>query len=193
MQRIKSRIFAALLLVGVCVLSVTSVVNALDVEVDFTSTGFTDDNPHFEWVTKNEETLTASCYIWGYFYIEDGDDEDDEPDLVGSISAEGAAWINADGSLTLFSYAYSQLYGSNITGRANAWIKFPREPSIPHPDGPGAVDIGKGTDKTSVQIYDTRTYQPWNNVGWGKLQGSASLQVPGINRITVKYVAKAVP
>ncbi len=105
------------------------------------------------------------------------------------------AWINADQSVTLFSYSYSHLYASerDVAAKANAWIKFPRERIIPHPDGPGEVDVGKGADKLGIQIYDTRTYQLGDKNMWGKLQGAASLRVPKLrHRIQVRYIAKAV-
>ena len=193
MQRIKSKkLLAALLLVGVCVLGVTLIVHAIGIDVTFTTSGFDDDNPPYEWEEVNEETQTASCYVWGYFMVEDGDDEDDEPDSIGSVSAQGAAWINADGTLTLFSYAYSYLIDPDRAGKANAWIKFPREEPVPHPNGPGAVNVGAGADKMGVTIYDTRTYQQGDNDKWGQLKGSASLQVKGSGRISVRYDARAV-
>lgn len=193
MQRIKStKLLAALLLVGVCVLGVTLIVHAIGIQVSFDSSGFTNDNPHHEWEEVNEETQTASCYIYGSFMVEDGDDEDDEPDSIGGIHAQGAGWINADGTVTLFSYAYSSLYDSDRAGRANAWIKFPHEPLIPHPAGPGEVDVGAGADKSGVQIYDTRTFQQGDQLG--QLQGGAALKVkPNLGRISVSFAAKVKP
>ncbi len=193
MQRIKAtKLLAAVLLVGLCVLGVTLIVHAIGIDVKFEADGFTNDNPHSEWVEVNEETETASCYIYGSFMVEDGDDEDDEPDGIGAIHAQGAGWINQDNSVTLFSYAYSFLSDSDRAGKANAWIKFPHEPLIPHPNGPGAVDVGAGADKMGVTIYDTRTYQPGAQLG--KLQGGASLKVkPNLGRISVSFEAKVKP
>ena len=191
-KKMKStKLLTALLLVGVCVLGVTLIVHAIDIEVIFTHNGFNDDNPVSKWKEKNEEDLAASCYIFGSFMVEDGDDEDDEPDIIGGIHAQGMAWTNDDLSVTLFSYAYSTLYDPDIAAKANAWIKFPRQAIIPHPDGPGEVDVGAGADKMGVTIYDTRTFQQGDKWGW--LKGSASLRVPDLKtRIQVKYEARVV-
>lgn len=190
MKRLKStKLLAALLLVGVCVLGVAFIVHAIGIDVTFEDEGFLPDYPHTEWKEVNEETQTASCYIYGSFWIED---EENGDYTVGGIHAQGAAWINQDNSVTLFSYAYSYLHDEDVAGKANAWIKFPHEELIPHPDGPGAVDVGAGSDKMGVTIYDTRTFQPGDQLG--QLQGGASLQVKGHPpRIRVKFIATAKP
>ena len=191
MQFIKSKKgLAALLLIGICVLGVTLIVNAIDIDVTFEATGFPDDHPHSEWEEINEDDLTASCYIYGSLWVEDDENGDY---VIGGIHAQGAGWVNQDNSVTLFSYAYSSLYDGDVAGKANAWIKFPHEPLISHPDGPGAVDVGAGADKMGVTIYDSRTYQPGDQLG--QLKGGASLKANGmgIPRISVKYTARVIP
>lgn len=191
MKRLKStKLLAALLLVGVCVLGVALIVHAIDFEVIFEDDGFPPDHPHSEWISISEENQTVSCYIYGSFWIED---EENGDYTIGSVHAQGAAWINADGTVTLFSYAYSYLSDPDRAGEANAWIKFPREPLISHkhPDK-GPDPVGAGADKMGVQVYDTRTFQQGDNNAWGWLKGGASLKVkPDLGRISVKFEARA--
>ena len=191
------KLLTALLLISVCCLGGFLLKNAIGVgfDVDYTPVGFGNADGYRDFYSAEDNTDahgTAMISVSGSRYK----DEDDGLDPVSWVYIGGRASVDENQILTVSAWASAGIAperSNDIAGRANAWIKFPREGRISHdPVNPGAAGVGKGHDKIMVEVVDSRTYNLNEQQQWGRVQASASMSAPG-GQIKIGYSARIRP
>lgn len=191
------KLLTGLLLIGVCCLGGFLLKNAIGVgfDVDYSPEGFHTDDDYRDSYSAEDNTDvngTAMISVFGSRYK----DEDDGLDPVSWVYLGGSARVDENQLLTVSAWASAGIAperSNDTAGKANAWIKFPREGRISHdPANPGDAGVGKGHDKVMVEVVDQRTYNLNEQQQWGRVQASASMSAPG-GRIKVGYSARIRP